>query len=273
MLRYKAMCDANHAIIRGDWVSTEQKRSTVSLLLEGAAVHSAAERFRDGVKAEGKTRALYPDFYLPPYNNGKRLRILTGQLPQTHIFAANHYELEILRLLLLWDGGNPRVQAMAQETLARLEKTCFGHFCPTGECVGAGVSALRFYLAACPEDKKRLRRLAEPLGRRFLAQKGMASYKDAFPIWYFCLTLAELDLEIVWELLEVKRDFLLRMLTRGCTIGPSITDTYNPLILHVIRNALARLPGCEALVDAPITVADNGRCYCEIHEQSRLPSF
>ena len=75
------------------------------------------------------TVVLYPLFFILPYNNGRKLRLITGTLPKTQILSANHYELEILCLLALWDRRNPRVKHMLD--VKRLDKCCFTHLCST----------------------------------------------------------------------------------------------------------------------------------------------
>jgi hypothetical protein len=42
---------------------------------------------------------MSPEFFIPPYNDGKKLKTLYNQTPKTNIFSANNYELGILRLL------------------------------------------------------------------------------------------------------------------------------------------------------------------------------
>lgn len=100
----------------------------------------------------GVYSAMYPLFFLPPWNGGKKARTLTGALPGTLIFSANEYEFEALCALFLLCHGNGaaggiagEVAAMVSRTAERQKLNCFGRFCAAGECFEASVSAARFY--------------------------------------------------------------------------------------------------------------------------------
>ena len=94
-------------------------------------------------------------------NNGKKLITINGVMPKTQIFSANHYELEILRLLALWRVGDDVVDNMLQKTRERLANTCFGKFCAAGECFEASIITLRFLSAAFPHEEKWMQKLVE----------------------------------------------------------------------------------------------------------------
>jgi len=97
--------------------------------------------------------AMYPQYYIPPYNGGKKLQTVIPMSPKTHILSANAYELEILRLLALFAPDNPEVKEMVAKTLERLKNTCFGYqSCHVGECFHAGLIVLRFLAAAAPRE-------------------------------------------------------------------------------------------------------------------------
>lgn len=262
---YALVCRANEKQIRGAPLLALEKAELAAYLIERRSTGREVERFRDAVRAEGRQRLMYPGCYVPPYAGGKKMRLLTGQLPKTQLLSANHYELEILRLLVRLCPDAPAVREMVKATLDRLRQTCFGRWCPTGECVGAGVRALRFLQAAAPEDRAWISRLAGPLGARFAAQQGVAAYKDAFPFWYYCLALAELPDEDALPQIAAQKGRLLHVLTRGCRTGPAEADRYNQLILHVARNALGRLEAYGHLAGAEVYVSErDGRCYCRV---------
>ncbi len=143
-------------------VSEERRAEAVRVFLAARSTPDQARRFYRGVRYPGNTGGMYPAFYIPPYNGGRKLRTVTNQLPKTHILSANMYELEILRLLALFAPDDPDVRHMVKETLARLRKTCFaGHGCAVGECFDTSVAALRFLLAAAPEEREWIRSLRD----------------------------------------------------------------------------------------------------------------
>jgi hypothetical protein len=122
-----------------------------------------------------------------------------------------------------------------------LADTCFGRFCPTGECVGAGVAALRFLSAACPADHRRIYRLLRPLGDLFRQATDKGGKKGDLPLFYFLLTISELDDPYARELVDSRRDYLYRLLCRDALPGLSPSDTYNILRKVVLKNALDKL--------------------------------
>lgn len=46
----------------------------------------------------------------------EKQRLIQGFLPKTGILYANHYELEIIRLLYMFDSENERVGEMVRKT-------------------------------------------------------------------------------------------------------------------------------------------------------------
>jgi hypothetical protein len=143
-------------------LSPERKAEAVSVLLAARSSPEQARRFHNGVRYPGNTGGMYPQFFIPPYNGGRKLRTVTGQLPKTHILSSNMYELEILRLLHLYAPDNAEVAAMVAATLTRLKKTCFaGHGCAVGECFDTSVIALRFLLTAAPHETEWIQALRD----------------------------------------------------------------------------------------------------------------
>jgi hypothetical protein len=61
----------------------------------------AKQRFYIGVRYPGNTDKngsgrMYPEYFIPPYNDGKKYQTLIPMSPKTHILSANSYELEII---------------------------------------------------------------------------------------------------------------------------------------------------------------------------------
>lgn len=215
MTAYELLCSANTRIMQDQPVPKPERKEIAGLLLGFTSSPDDVESFHKRMGATGANRYLYPLYYVPPYGNGSKCRLITGELPKTHILSANHYELEILRLLALWYGDAPAVKTMIAKTMKRLEATCFGRFCGTGECVGAGVTALRFYNVVLPPEDSRIERLLLPLGELFMGCSGHAAYYQNLPVRYFCLALAGISSEKALRIADAKREYLLSRLP-GC---------------------------------------------------------
>jgi hypothetical protein len=196
-------------------------------------------------------------FYITPYNDGKKLRLVTGELPKTHILAANHYELEILRILALWDIDNPKVRFMIDETLKRLNTTCFAHWCPAGECVGAAVTVLRF-ISVLPEERRKDEWINQILPHLF--EKNVS-----LPVFYMYSALPDIANALCLEFIADKKDWLIGMLTKGHLTGPAVQDTYCDIRKYVLRNALAMLPEYAHLKNRKIYISPkDSRCYFDV---------
>jgi hypothetical protein len=193
MTAYEMMCGANEALRLGVHISTEEQCETCKRLLSMASAPGKAAAFRRRMGASGMDGSMYPMYYIPPYEGGSKLRLVTGETPKTHLLAANHFELEILRLLALWIPDDPAVREMTAGTLERLGKTCFGRFCGTGECVGASIAALRFMSAALPREDERIKALIEPLRAILANPAAHARTYRALPKAYARLALSEFE--------------------------------------------------------------------------------
>ena len=137
------------------------KELDVSVLLNGIACKEDVKKYKLRMRVNPFTDTIYPNYFIPPYNGNKKLPMVNGKLPKTHILYANHYELEILRLLFLVAPEQENIRAMIESTLIRLKNTCYGNNCPQGECVAAGKCVLRFLKTVCPEEWEWIRKLEE----------------------------------------------------------------------------------------------------------------
>ena len=165
MTAYELMVKTNHYLIQNpteDALSSAQKRRIVSELLAARSTPEQRRRFYLGVKFPGNCDArgmrLYPDFYIPPYNGGKKYKTILGQTPNTHLFSANMYELEILRLLHRFAPDDYDVRTMTEATLDRLYHTCFGNEDDgVGECFDTNLVVIRFLCETSPHDIVRIK--------------------------------------------------------------------------------------------------------------------
>ena len=266
MIAYDLLCETNWKMIKGETFSDLEKQKIAHTFLSAVDNKDIVSRFHKGVNVTDGNRMLYPLFFIPPYNNGKKNRLITGELPKTQLLNANHYELEILRILALWDKDNPVVKAMLDETLRRLDAACFAHFCETGECVGAGISVLRLISILTNRSKKWMDELISPLiNLHNNCKSGMASIKNNLPVFYLYSALPDGKNELCYNLINEKKEFLIQMLTRGNLTGPAIQDTYNVTRLYVLRNALSILPAFEYMKNREVYISKkDNRCYCDV---------
>lgn len=136
MTPYELMIKTNHNLIKGIQLTDNEKLDIVNLFLAERSTPEQIKRFfKYNNNIDNNGRRMYPVFYIPTYNEGKKLKTIFNQTPITHILSANMYELEILRLLYKFAPKNEIVEKMVYETLKRLKSTCFG-ICDDGfgEC-------------------------------------------------------------------------------------------------------------------------------------------
>ena len=113
---------------------------------------------------------------------------MQGYLPKTNLLYANHFEAEILRLLVRFAPEHEAVKDMVRHTLERFRKTCFGNFCTQGECVAAGICVLRLLASVRPVDEAWIDKLLGPLGESFLAfGPGQAASQKGSPFSYLLM--------------------------------------------------------------------------------------
>ena len=167
MTTHELMIRFNHYLIKNvsspvkSLLTESQKARITNQFLNSRSSANTVQRFKKGVNApeylfmfkqSEASRVMYPLFFIPPYNSGKKLQTVLPMSPKTQILSANSYELEILRLLHILAPENPTVQTMVKETIARLQTTCFAyHDCHHGECFHTALISLRFLGAVSNE--------------------------------------------------------------------------------------------------------------------------
>lgn len=238
---YTLICDTNRALAEGIEFTGTEHGAVADRFLAAVDKKETVVRYHRAVNATGEGRALYPLFYIPPYNDGKRLRLFTGELPKTQILSANHYELEILRLLAQWAPEHPSVKHMLEETSVRLRSACFARFCTMGECVGAGIAAMRYYMAAYGPDDARAVLLRTSLIRLYAEDTGIRQGKSPanknIPLYYFWAAMTDktcmdrVDNNML-AFISSERKNLRRLLTR------IRQDVYAGIKRRVLQNAL-----------------------------------
>lgn len=256
----------------GEYISEEFKQKACAIFLDEIDSPDDVMRFKRINRVNSLNSDMYPDFYIPPYKDKKKLRLIQGYLPKTNILYANHFELEILRLLALFARTNYDVNKMVNQCILRLRRTCFGNSCVKGECLATGISVLRFLDSTKTECDDWIDKILVPLGSVFLSfGKGQASIQQGIPLSYLLMALTDINNDECKSLIRKKKDWLLDLLRRGWITGQlsngkiSEGDTYNLLGKYIIRNALGILPEYENISQHEIyTNAKDGRCYCNI---------
>lgn len=272
MEKYQILMEMNRKAIFAEKISDMEKERTVSILLSGVGSREDILKYKKHNRVNVETDHIYPNFYVPPYNGNKKLRLVQGYLPKTNILYANHFELEILRLLYLFAPENKKVNEMIDVTLQRLKNTCFGNSCTQGECMATGISVLRFLSITNPDDLEWIDRLLSPLGNTFLSfGNGQAATQKGIPLSYLLMAFADINNEKSRDFISRKKEWLLNLLRRGWITGKlsngkiSEGDCYNLMGKYIIRNALGTLPEYEDISKFVIYVSsEDERCYCDI---------
>lgn len=269
---YQLLMEMNRKEVFGEEISEMEKEQAVSVFLSDMRSPEEIQSYKRRMRAHGEASFLYPDYYIPPYDGAGKYRLVQGYLPKTNLLYANHYELEVLRLLSKFAPERETVAEMIESTLERLKHTCFGTSCTQGECTAAGISVLRFLAAARPDDSEWIDRIISPLGDIFLSfGNGQAAIQKGIPVSYLLMAFTDINNEKTRALITQKKDWLLGLLRRGWITGRlsngriSESDTYNLMTKYIIRNAIGTLQGYEDIARHEIYVSGKDeRCYCDI---------
>ena len=264
--------ELNRKMIVGEEISDVEKQEAVSIFLNGICDREAVVKYKKRMRVNSESDNIYPNYYIPPYVGSKKLRLIQGYLPKTNILYANHYELEILRLLYILVPENKTVGEIVKNTLQRLKGTCFGNSCTQGECLATGISVLRFLTVTCPDDTGWIDKLLDPLGDMFLSfGNGQAAIQQGIPLSYLLMAFTDINNERIKELIKQKQEWLLDLLRRGWITRKlsngkiSEGDTFNLMGKYIIRNAIGVLPEFWDVSQYEIYISDmDGRCYCNI---------
>lgn len=231
---YRILMEINRRMILGETITDNEKQKAITALLNGIACSEDIRKYKKRMRVNEVRDTIYPNYYIPPYNNNKKLRLIQGYLPKTNILYANHYELEILRLLLLLAPKDEKVMEMVQNTAHRLKSTCFGNSCTQGECLATGISVLRFLAVVRPDDAEWIEQLLTPWGERFL------TFGKGIPLSYLLMAFTDINNERTKELISQNKEWLIMQLNRKRMSG-KVLDTYKVLEKRIIRNTLDTL--------------------------------
>ena len=241
MTAYELMIKTNHHLMQGG-VFTAVQAQTITRKLLAARNPDTAQRFYTGVRYAHNTdaggRRMYPEYYIPPYNEGKKYKTLMNVAPKTHILSANLYELEILRLLYLLAPKHPDVLVMTTQTLTRLRTTCFGNQDDgMGECFDASMLVLRFLATTAPGETQWMQERIDSFHHHFDEK-----HRHWGVLWYFWLCLSELPMALAEPEIQRYQEQIVKQLQRSYVMNSPTDIVIHPVIVCVIRNVMARLP-------------------------------
>jgi hypothetical protein len=232
MTAYDLMIKTNHHLIRGGKFSDTQKVDIAHQL--------HASRITGGQKRTFGDPNWYPDFYIPPPGNGKRLQTVVPMSPKTYIVADNAYEFEIIRLLHLFRPDD-EVSHMIEGTLNRLKQTCFGYNgCHFAECFEAGLTVLRFLSFAATNDNDWITKQIAIYNNHFADNRRHSGVQR-----YYWLILSDMPHEIAEPEIHRQKDKIIEQLSRTYLMK----NEHDDIALYVMRNALARLPEFSCIKD------------------------
>ena len=265
---HELLCKVNWELIKGKCFTDDEKNEIAGGLLSAASSKSKVESFHKGVRAPNDGRIMYPLYFIPPYNDGKKYITINGVMPKTHIFSANHYELEILRLLALWRANDDIVKDMLIKTRERLATTCFGKFCGTGECFEASIVTLRFLAAAFPNEEEWISTLTESI-RGEIDNKPNGKKRHSFTTFYYWLTLTDINLPIAISEIKRYEPILVHHLSRSASYNLEYDKIYNPIAIYIVRNCLARLPEYHHIKEIEGYAGSDGRFHFDLVKPSQ----
>ncbi|WP_150275684.1 hypothetical protein [Paenibacillus tepidiphilus] len=263
MTPYQMMLIANELMIKGVPVSANEQARIAGTLWQGLSSEQTVNTFRQSLKTAFHTGSanimMSPRYFVPPVLN-KKMRTLTWVTPRTHLFSANAYELEIMRLLAFMDADSVRLQSMINTTADRLDGACFGRFCAEGECYETSLVALRFTASVFPDDLQRIQPLLDG-AVRYLADHP----RHSGTVFYFRLLLSELPPVTALPVIAAMREPLLQQLCRSYVANSSDDVYVNTLAKYILRNCLVRLPEYAYLQNtAPYLSTKDGRIHFDI---------
>jgi len=214
------MIKTNHYILKGGQLTDAHEANITRQLL-------AARHYGRKPKFIQEDPNMYPQFFIPPFNDGKKLQTVIPMSPKTQILSANSYELEIIRLLHIFAQHNSDVTYMVNETISRLKRTCFGNKnCVVGECFESGLLTLRFLSTVAPSQQKWIRNQISLFNSHYADKR-----RHSGVLKYFWLCLSEMPLDIAKPEIARHQDEILHQLAKS----------KDEVLTSTMKNTLARI--------------------------------
>lgn len=267
MRAYETMIKTNYELIKGYNLFEKDKEAIVNVLMSARKSTVHMEYISGGVRhlsksVAGGKRQMAPQFFVPPYNEGKRLKTILGQIPKTDILAGNMYELEILRLLSCLCPEEQTVKWMVENTVERLQSTCFGaQDDGVGECFDASLVVLRFLITAVPHEIRWIESRIENYNRH--ANEKKRSWHSQ---WYYWLCLSELPFEFAKsEIDKYKNEIIERLTGKSLCMNSERDKVLHPVLLCILRNMLVGYPEYAYIRERqPYVSEKDGRVYFDM---------
>lgn len=256
MNAYDIMIETNHYFIKGGVLNEQQKSSLVGELLSACTSNVAS--LKQNINLNG--RCMYPIFYIPP--SDIKLKTVLNQTPKTKIFAANMYELEILRLLHILIPDSAQVQYMINETLERLKTTCFGYLDDgVGECFDTSLVVLRFLNTVAGNEADWIQSRIDNYNKHVNNKK-----RPWYCNWYYWLCLSEIPFEIGKQELDKNKAAMIDHLMNKSYVMSSEQDkVIHPVLMSILRNAISKYPEYDYIKNRQPSVNDkNGRLHFDM---------
>ncbi|HBL83545.1 MAG: hypothetical protein A2Y17_00405 [Clostridiales bacterium GWF2_38_85] len=237
---HQLLFKTSEKLIRGDEFSTEEKKYITDRFLNNISDKNDIERFHKIIEIPKDRVNMYPLFFVPSDSTYKRITV-TGAMPKTHIFSANSYELEILRILTMWRSDDERVQDMIIKTIDRLKTMCLDKKSDKDEIYEVSIAVIRFIALVFPDEK-------QWIGKLFTGVRQGGKRTGAVMYYYF-LMLSQLHLPMSDEEIRNNQWHFEKMTKIGTHRSYKLKydNIFEPIRTHIARNCLLHFPEFEYL--------------------------
>ncbi len=79
MEKYKILMEINRKLVFGEEIQDREKEECISILLNGICDKEDVSRYKKRMRVQIETDNTYPNYYIPPYNGKKKLRLIQGK--------------------------------------------------------------------------------------------------------------------------------------------------------------------------------------------------
>lgn len=85
MEKYRILMEMNRKAIFSEEISDSEKEEAVSDLLNGICCKEEIYNYKKCIRVSIETDNIYLDYFIPPYNENKKLRLIQGYLLKANI--------------------------------------------------------------------------------------------------------------------------------------------------------------------------------------------
>lgn len=214
----------NQHEILGQTLEDDIKAKMIQTIKSRLKLHSVAIM-------DASIRYMHPLSIEVDYSQYGDFKTSLGYRPKTKILYSNYIELELLRILHKLDPTVSRgLYVMVKK---RIQTTCFGRFCDTGECFEISLQALRFIAQVFPGEVEWINQYIREIGKVILAGDKKVAYQTKL---LYAWTLYQINSQVANETLHAMIDCLCAM--EGKFAPPkSDYDQLNGVILYYVLRA------------------------------------